>query len=63
MRCVLSAVALLAALILEVAAAHAMPLTFTGTLSGASEVPPNNSQAAAVAGKSSLRRGFSVRCL
>ena len=37
------ALALLAALMLQTQAAYASPLTFTGNLSGANEVPPNAS--------------------
>jgi hypothetical protein len=46
MRYVSSALALLAALVLQAPAAHAVPMTFGGVLSGANEVPPNNSPAA-----------------
>jgi CHRD domain/PEP-CTERM motif len=46
MRYVSSALALLAALVLQSPAAHAATLTFGGVLSGANEVPPNNSPGA-----------------
>jgi hypothetical protein len=46
MRYVSSALALLAALVLQAPAAHAATLTFGGVLSGANEVPPNNSPGA-----------------
>jgi hypothetical protein len=46
MRYVSSALALLAALVLQAPAAHAATMTFGGVLSGANEAPPNNSLAA-----------------
>jgi hypothetical protein len=46
MRYVSSALALLAALVLQAPAAHAATLTFGGVLSGANEVPPANSPGA-----------------
>jgi CHRD domain-containing protein len=46
MRYISSALALLAALVLQAPAAHAATLTFGGILSGANEVGPNNSPGA-----------------
>jgi hypothetical protein len=43
MRYVASAFVLLAALVLRAPVANAVPTTFVGVLSGANEVPPNNS--------------------
>ena len=49
MKYVSPALVLLAALMLPAAAAHAVPMTFVANLSGANEIPPNNSPATGLA--------------
>jgi hypothetical protein len=49
MKYVSPALVLLAALMLPAPAAHAVPMTFVANLSGANEIPPNNSPATGLA--------------
>jgi hypothetical protein len=56
MRYYLPVVALIAAVTLPAPAAHAIPMTFGGILSGANETPPVNSPGAGSVPSCSIRR-------